>query len=268
MPSVLVVEDDSMISEIYQRKFESAGFDVGIALSGKEALKKARENKFDLVLLDLVLPEMNGIDVLKEIKKSGKYNAGTKVIIVSNLTDKEQQDKAYENGADGYITKSQFNPSELVKEVKRILNQYKEEDKAVEKEESITSAGSQGSKKKILYIEDEDVFLEMFGKKLESEGYEVEYAKNGAWGLEVAQSKNFDLIITDMIMPAMTGVEIIERLKLEERTKDLPIIALSASMDEKDLKKVKDMGVKDYFVKTRIVPSDLSKKVDEILKTD
>lgn len=258
-----------MISEIYQRKFEASGFEVVIAASGKEVLKKAGESAFDLILLDLVLPEISGLEVLKELKKSGKYPAGTKIIIFSNLTEKEEQDEAIENGADGFIAKTHYSPSDLVKEVQRILDEYKEQKKNKERENGNHNSNGNGngnSKKRILLIEDEEVFIDLFGKKLRDEGYKVEIAKNGAWGMKEALAKHFDLIILDVVMPAMSGSEIIERLKLEEKTKNIPIIVLSASAADEELAKIKKMGVTDCFMKTQIIPSDLAKKVGEILK--
>lgn len=251
-----------MISEIYQKKFEEAGFEVVVAASGKEVLNQAGKNKFDLVLLDMVLPEMSGLEVLAELK-SGKYDPEMKVIIFSNLSEKETRDEAYEKGADGFISKTQFNPSELVREIQRILNEYKEQKENEIRRQNNGNGGNGG--KKILLIEDEEVFVEMFGKKLESAGYKVVYARNGAWGLKEALAKKFDLIITDMIMPAMGGEEIVGKLKMEEITKDIPIIVLSASVAEEGAKKVRELGITDFFVKTKIVPSDLSKRVREIL---
>lgn len=267
MAKILLVEDDPMISEIYQRKLELTGFEVGIAMTGKEALKKAREDKYDLMLLDLVLPEMDGMDVLKEIKKSGKYNSEMKVIIFSNLTEKENQEKALENGADGFISKSQFNPSALVGEIQRRLENFHEQQKNLEKTDVVSpEAIREDGRKKILFVEDEEIFVEMFSKKLENEGFAVKYAGNGAVGLKMLAEEQFNLIIVDMIMPAMTGMEMIERLKLDDKTKNIPIIAFSASMEEDELARVKEMGVEDYFVKTKIVPSDLAKRVKEMLK--
>jgi DNA-binding response OmpR family regulator len=266
MPKILIVEDDPMISEIYQRKFEAFDFEVEVAATGKEAIKKAREGSFNLILLDMILPEMSGLDVLKEFKKSGKYSPEMKVIIFSNLSEKESQDKAFENGADAYILKSQFGPTELVNEVGRLLNIFNEQKKNGERLGNSEPQKDEGAgKKHILLIEDEDVFAEMFGKKLEDEGFFVEYAKNGSLGLKEAMDKDFDLIITDIIMPAITGKEIIERLKLEENKKNIPIIALSASLEEGEAEEIKNLGVVDYFQKTRIVPSDLAKRVREIL---
>jgi CheY-like chemotaxis protein len=120
--------------------------------------------------------------------------------------------------------------------------------------------------KKILIIEDQDVFIEMFGDKLKQDGFQVNSAKNGAWGLKEALTENFDLLIIDMVMPAMSGEEVIVKLKLEEKTKNIPIIVLSASVDEETQKRVEQMGIQTFLVKTRITPSDLSKEVRGLLK--
>jgi len=266
MKKILFVEDDLMISEIYQRKFEAAGFVVGTAATGKEVLRKAKEMDYDLVLLDMVLPEMTGLEVLEQLKKSD-YPSDMKVIIFSNLSEKEDQDKAFAIGADGYIPKTQFSPSDLVVEIERRLNDYGEEKKNKNKKENGgAKVAVHHDKKQILFIEDEDIFIEMFGKKLEEAGYEVQYAKNGAWGVKEAIKGDFDLIIMDMVMPAMGGKEMMERLRLEDKMKNVPIVVLSASATEEDLNEVKKMGVRETFVKTRVVPSELVKEVNKILK--
>ncbi len=267
MHSIILVEDDPMIGEIYQRKFSEEGFEIDIAVSGKEFLNKVKSKKYDLALLDMVLPEMNGTEILHELKKSGKFNSEMKVYIFSNLTSKEDYDKARQEGADGYIPKTQFNPSELIEEIKRLFNESEERKKnEARMSGKATENQNEEKKKRILFIEDEPVFLEIFCTKLESDGYEVEKAKNGAWGIKEAREKDFDLIITDMVMPAMTGTEIVEKLRMEEKTKKIPIIVISASSSDEKIKEIKELGISDFFVKTSIVPSDLSRRVNEILK--
>jgi len=265
MTKIMLVEDDPMIAEIYQKKFESAGFEVVNAVTGKEVLKYALEDKFDLILLDMVLPEMSGMDVLKELRKNPDYSRDLKIIVLSNLNKTENEKEARENGANDYIGKTQYSPSELVAEIQRLLNQYAEQKKNGERLGGDNKADVTCSGKKILFIEDEEIFLEMFGKKLESEGYCLEYAKNGVWGSKLATEKEYDLIITDMIMPAMGGEEIIKRLKLDDKTKNVPIIVLSASLIEEDIQPVREMGVSDFYEKTRLVPSDLARRVSELL---
>ncbi|HBY11109.1 MAG: PAS domain S-box [Candidatus Moranbacteria bacterium GW2011_GWF2_36_839] len=267
MTKILIVEDDPMISEIYQKKFGDSGYEILTADSGEKAVKLDRTEKIDAMLLDLIMPKMDGYEVIENVRNS-KCNLGMKIFVFSNLSQKEDQDKAMKLGADGFIIKSNYTPSDLVKEISRRLNQ----DRESQRNEALQSGSGEffekkqkNGEKKILLIEDEEIFLEMFGEKLRQDGFIVETANNGAWGLKEALSKDFDFFIIDMMMPAMTGDEIIEKLKLEERTKNIPIIVLSASVEVQVEKKVKEMGVNEFFVKTQIIPSELSKKVAEIL---
>ncbi len=119
---------------------------------------------------------------------------------------------------------------------------------------------------KILLIEDEDIFLEMFGKKLEDDGYEVTKVENGAWGLKEALKGEYDIIITDLVMPAMSGEEIIAKLKDDDKTKNIPIIAISASVPDDKADNIIALGATDFLLKTHITPSDLSEKVKELLQ--
>lgn len=263
MTKILIVEDDPMISEIYEKKFKSAGFDAVVASNGREVISNVGKDKFDLVLLDMVLPEMSGLEILKELK-GGKYNPEMKVIMFSNLSEKSDRDEALKNGADGFIPKTQFNPSELVGEITRVLNEFGEQIK--NEERLVSGVKNNGSKGKILFIEDEEVFIDMLGKKLVDDGYDVEFARDGAAALDSAMKNNFDLIITDIMLPHMNGDEIIRSLKGNEKTKNTPIIVLSASLDDEELQGVRKLGVDDCFMKTRIVPSDLSRTVDKLLK--
>lgn len=124
----------------------------------------------------------------------------------------------------------------------------------------------QTQRKKILMIEDEDVFIDMFGGKLTQDGFDLTFAKNGAWGVKEATEKKFDLIMIDMVMPAMGGEEIINKLKMEESTKETPIVVLSASVDDEAKEKIEGMGITAFFVKTHITPGELSQKISELLK--
>lgn len=262
MAKILLVEDDPMIAEIYQRKFESAGFSVINAKTGKEVLKYALQEKFDLVLLDMVLPEMSGMEVLKELRKSGEYPRDLRVVIFSNLNQAEVQDEALKLGADGFIGKTEYAPSELVVQIQKMLQQFSEQEKNAKRREGEQKAERKGS---VLFIEDEELFLEMFGKKLEDEGFEVVYAKNGAWGLEEARKRHFDVVVTDIVLPNMDGEEIVRNLKGDDATKDIPIIVLSASVADDAGERVREMGAADFFIKTHIIPSDLVRKIEELI---
>lgn len=133
MPKILLVEDDPMISEIYQRKFSAVGFETRIATSGKAVLDILRVEPFDLVLLDIVLPEMNGTEVLEQLRnpKNG-YDKDLKILMFSSLSEKDDRDKTVALGANGFIAKNEFSPSELVIEVSRFLQQFETQKKNAE----------------------------------------------------------------------------------------------------------------------------------------
>lgn len=265
MPNVIIVEDDPMISEIYQKKFTDSGFQVFLAASGEQTLAIAKKEKIDLILLDLIIPKMDGFEALENLRGGG-YDPNIKIIIFSNLSSLEDREKAAKFGANGFIAKSEFSPSDLVKEVERLLGQYREQEK-----NDLRAAGgeavSSNSAKKILLIEDEDIFIEMFGEKLKQEGYAVSFARNGAWGVKDALAGKFDLFIIDMIMPAMNGEEIVAKIKMEGNTKNVPIIVLSASVEDEKAKRVEEMGISAFFVKTQITPTELARRVGELLNT-
>jgi two-component system cell cycle response regulator len=265
MTNIIIVEDDPMISEIYQKKFTDSGFHVMVAESGEQALVLAKKEKVDVMLLDLIMPKMNGFEVIQAIRE-GDYDKNIKIIIFSNLNQKEDHDKALKLGADGFILKADYTPSALVKEVERLMDQYREGKKnslRMTGDESVIDKNTAG--KRVLLIEDESIFIEMFGDKLKQDGYVVEAANNGAWGLKEALAKKFDIFVIDMVMPAMNGDEIVAKLKAEDSTKDIPIIVLSASVDREVEKKVLALGADDFYVKTQIIPSQLSKKLAELL---
>mgnify|MGYP003883377071 CR=1 FL=1 len=268
MAKIILVEDDPMISEIYQKKMEEAGFEVKPAITSKQAIEMAERENADLMLLDLILPQMNGFEVLEKIK-STEGGKKLKVIIFSNLSSKEERDKALQLGASGFITKSEYTPSQLVEEVKRFINQYNEQQKNEARLNGQKTADSKSTnisgKKRILMIEDEEIFIDMFGEKLRQDGYDLTFAKNGAWGVKEALKNSFDLFIIDMIMPAMTGEEIVSKLKLEDKTKNIPIIMLSASVDDSVIKKMEELGIQGFYIKTQITPAELSRKVSEAL---
>lgn len=257
-----------MIAEIYQKKFTESGFQVLMAENGEKALNTLKKESVELILLDLVMPGMDGFEVIENLR-GGNYDQNIKIIIFSNLSQKEDKDRARELGANGFIVKSDYTPKDLVKEVERLINQFKEqennEEKAVEKKEPAGRMFDAGAKR-ILMMEDEDVFVDMFGGKLKQEGFEVECVQNGSLGIKKAMENKYDLFIIDMAMPIMNGDEVAERLKSDNNLKDIPVVILSAAAFNEDEKKLRELGVDKFFIKTQITPSELAKEVGAMLE--
>lgn len=265
MPKILLVEDDPMISDIYETKFRSSGFEVDVATNGKMVLQKVRGTQYDLVLLDLVLPEMGGMDVLRELRTNKMYDPSLKVVIFSNLGEREEREKALDLGANGFIPKTEYSPSRLVEEVSRFLRQFKERDKNLSLQAGM-SIGVVPTGKKILFIEDEEVFTDMFGHRLEQEGYEVVYFDGDPEKVRQALDQPFDLVITDMIIRGMDGMEVIEMVRASKQNTQTPIILFSASVDDIEAKQAEERGATKYFLKTRLAPSELAREVNLLLE--
>lgn len=256
-----------MISEIYQKKFVDSGFEVMVATTGEQVLTIAKNNPVDVVLLDLIMPKMDGFEVIEGLRKGEEYDKNIKIIVSSNLSQREDQEKAMQLGANGFVAKSEYTPSELVAEVGRLLYVYDQQKKnrtRLDENGNLKEDEKKENSKRILLVEDEEIFIEMFSEKLVQDGFEVVSARNGAWGIKEAFDKKFDLFIIDMVMPAMNGKEIVEKIKMDDRTKDVPIIVISASVEDQVANETKALGVSCFFTKTKITPSELSEKAQEL----
>ncbi len=117
---ILIIEDDKFLRELIVQKLAREGYNPIEAVDGEEGLKKIKKEKPDLVLLDLILPEMDGFEVLAQIKND-KLFAATPVIILSNLGQKEDIEKGINLGAVDYLIKAHFTPNEIIEKIESIL---------------------------------------------------------------------------------------------------------------------------------------------------
>ncbi|NCN25128.1 response regulator [Candidatus Falkowbacteria bacterium CG10_big_fil_rev_8_21_14_0_10_37_14] len=119
---IVLVEDEQFLLEMYKMKFTADGYEVYTASNGVEALKVIAESKPDIVLLDLVMPKMDGYETLKHLRADAA-TAKLKVYLLSNLGQTGEIDRGVKEGANGYFVKSSMTPSQLSAEVKKVLGQ-------------------------------------------------------------------------------------------------------------------------------------------------
>ncbi len=120
MTKVLVVEDDKFLREMISRKLDKEGYEVVQAVDGEMGERKIKEEKPDLVLLDLILPGIDGFDVLERTKKDPDV-ADIPVIILSNLGQKSEVERGINLGAVDFLIKAHFTPAEIVKKIREIV---------------------------------------------------------------------------------------------------------------------------------------------------
>ncbi len=123
MANILIVEDDPLMSRMYQKIFKFEGFEVDLAHDGEEGLDKVRKNKPTLVLLDIMMPKMNGLEVLEKMKLDPEIKT-IPVIMLTNLAGNQDAESALSKGAVKYIIKSENDPKQVVNMVKEILAGY------------------------------------------------------------------------------------------------------------------------------------------------
>lgn len=119
--SILLIEDDEFLAELYATKLTLEGFDVILAIDGEKGLKMIKTKKPDLILLDIILPKMDGFEVLKAMK-ADKSLKKTPIILLTNLSQKDEVKKGLALGANDYLIKAHFMPSEVVKKIKQTIN--------------------------------------------------------------------------------------------------------------------------------------------------
>jgi len=120
MKQILLVEDDPFLIDIYTTKLKEEGFEVEVVTDGEDCLTALQAKKPDLLLLDIVLPAVDGWEILRKIKRDEKLK-DVKVVVLSNLGQKGEVKKGLELGAEKYLIKAHYTPTEVVKEIKKIL---------------------------------------------------------------------------------------------------------------------------------------------------
>lgn len=117
---ILLIEDEAMLAEMYETKFKSEGFNINKALDGEVGLKMAQEEKPDIILLDIIMPKLDGFSVLRSLRGDPKCK-DIPVILLSNLGQEEDIKKGKAMGATGYLVKANLTPAEVVDKVKEFL---------------------------------------------------------------------------------------------------------------------------------------------------
>ena len=117
---ILIIDDDPFILDMYVLKFTDNGFTIETASDGKAGLEKISSFKPDIVLLDVIMPKMDGFEVVKKLNEEKKEHP-FKILFLTNFGQKEDVEKGMSMGADGYIIKANFTPTEVVEKVRELL---------------------------------------------------------------------------------------------------------------------------------------------------
>jgi CheY-like chemotaxis protein len=207
--TVLVIDDDATVRDLMARYLMREGFHIETATTGDEGLRRAKELLPDAITLDVLLPNMNGWEVLTALKADPEL-ADIPVIVMSIVDDKNT---GFRLGATDYLTK----PIDY-KRLTRLLHQYRPSADAA----LLPFVGQ------VLVVEDDATTREMFRRMLEKEGWKVVEAENGRYALECLAVAPPDLILLDLMMPEMDGFQFLMILRQHDEWCSLPVIVVTA----------------------------------------
>ncbi|MGZ4827130.1 MAG: response regulator, partial [Terriglobales bacterium] len=209
-PQVLIVDDSLTVRMDLQEKFESIGFAATICATLSTARKALKERPYALVILDVLMPDGSGIDLLHEIKSSPE-TATLPVILLS--TEAEVRDRV-RTGADEYVGKP-YDTGHVLARARQLVGDVKTE---------VETPGSE-----LLLIDDSPTFRNEFKLVLENAGYTVVDAETGEEGLRAAVTNRPDAVIVNGVLPGpLDGSAVIRRLKDDVTLRDIPCLLLTA----------------------------------------
>lgn len=119
---ILIVEDDQFLREFYQELLAAEGYSIDTAADGEVGLSKIQNNDYNLVLLDLMLPKKDGVQILRDLKTTSAKSPDVIIVVLTNLGQDSVIKECFNLGADGYLIKSALNPDQVLTEVKSYLN--------------------------------------------------------------------------------------------------------------------------------------------------
>jgi CheY-like chemotaxis protein len=235
-PLVLVVEDNPQAAELLARHLEGGGFRMVIAHSGTEALSMASELKPVAITLDILLPEIDGWEVLTRLKQA-EATRDIPVVVVS-VVDNPGLGRAL--GALDYFVKP------VDKEV--LLSR-------LDRYTFTTKVGQREIR--ILLVDDEPANLELLESVLRPAGFTTLRASGGKEGIEMARAEKPHLILLDLMMPEVTGFDVVETLRRDESTRSIPIMVLTAKQLTDDDKRQLNGHVAAVFERNSVAGPEL-----------
>lgn len=265
---ILIVEDDVFLGDILVEKLKSEGYDAHLARDGAEGFQKIKELKPDLVLLDIILPNMNGYEIL-EGKKADPEISEIPVIIISNSGQPVEINRALSLGIKDYLVKAQFDPEEVLAKVRLQLkkeenNSASNNTKTSDSAQKITDSSLTG--KKIMWVEDDDFLSDIIKQKISGQDCTLLHIASGKKALEIVENEMPDLIMLDIVLPDINGLEILQKIKDNPKTANIPVVLLSNLGQPNDIDTGKNLKAARFLIKANVTLDEIIEEIKLVFK--
>jgi two-component system, OmpR family, alkaline phosphatase synthesis response regulator PhoP len=258
---ILVVDDEPRNLELMEAILADAGYEVALAADGEAGLARAHEQRPDLIILDLMMPGISGFEVCARIKMDSQLG-GVPVLFVTALSQISDKERALAAGGDDFLTKP-VQRTELLTRVEallkvRRLNRDLERALAYLHEQTLTRQPQQPTRPSptlrpqsdagvVLVVDDDPVVRQLFSDVLQAKGHITHEAASGPQAVEIARREPIDVVLLDIMMPMMSGLEVLA--KLGEITPSSPVIIVTASPTSDNVIAALRLGAFDFIVK-------------------
>ena len=254
---VLVVEDEARNMKLIRDLLSFSGYTVLEASNGQAGIEAALQEKPDLILMDVQMPVMDGLEATKELKS----NEATKKVPVIALTAyamKEDRQRFFSVGFDGYIPKP-IDTRAFLETIKSFLSQVPPA------REQVIGDDRKVHRWKVLLVDDDPKSLRFYEAILGEKNYDLIKAATGKEALELTTSHLPDLILLDIILPDIDGMEVTRRIRQDETAKNIPIILIT-SLDDTETKEIGlESGAEEFLTKP-VRPVELTARVNSMIR--
>jgi DNA-binding response OmpR family regulator len=259
---VVLVEDEEILSNLLIQKMEKAGYEVKSAPDGESGLELILKTKPDLVLLDMLLPKMNGFGVLEKLTEQ-KLLPALPVIIISNSGQPIEIDRALKLGVRDYLVKINFNPDEVMAKIDDVFSSGGSG--GAGKNVPVQSESESGAKS-ILIVEDDVFMAGLLERKFKQGKFNILKVSSADQAREVLSSQFVDLILLDIVLPGTDGFAFLRELKAGKKFENIPVIIISNLGQQEEIDRGLTEGAVDYIVKAHSTPGEIVEKVEKALK--
>lgn len=251
---ILVIMGDGGFGEQVSEALRAQGYDPILVKNGTDGFKQMLESLPHLILLDVVLPEMDGYEVLEK-RQNEPLLLKIPLFFISTQGVPINMRKVPEGSVTEFVVSYKADLSEIIAKVNRHFGV------SVNVNTEQGSNLSSQSKKKVLWVEDDKLISSILEKKFVSSGFDLAHARNGSEALEMIKTFIPDVIVLDLLLPGMSGFEILQEIKKDERMKNVPAMILSNLSKPSDLEKAKILGANRFLVKAA---TSLDQIVEEV----
>ena len=263
--SILIIDDDLRLIDLVEKVLQREGYYVFLASNNEEAVEIVKKNKIELVLLDINIPNINGFEILKNLRAHYYKN---KIILMtakslSEIASGLQSNKTDE--VDDYLIKP-FTVKKLIAKVALHFKETSPNYKNTNTPEAEQSSGEKtgNSNPRVLLVDDENIIIKLIKTRLDTAGYSVNFSNDGEDALKKLGESVPDILVLDLNLPKISGFDVLFEVRKNFKSDVLKILVLSSKSREEDKIRCFNLGADDYLTKPFSV-GELEFKINKLI---